>query len=139
MTWSKMFFSVNSWGTQTSTFFVLPSRFNRCEIIWAMLKRSAISRVVRSTLIAAKIWSSSVMDGRPEQHRRDWNESAQTNADKCQHLRPSLRISRCASVAFNPFRKKNNEMCRKRKIIKCAPFYLPFLTNIAHTKHVETE
>jgi len=63
----KCFF--RSWGTQTSAFFV-PSRFNCCEtVVWAMLKRSTISRVVRyrSTLIAAKIWSLSMVNGRAEQ------------------------------------------------------------------------
>lgn len=62
-------FSVSSWGIQTSPFFVISSHFNRCTtVVWAMLKSSTISCVVRCrpTLIAVKIWSLSVVNGRPE-------------------------------------------------------------------------
>jgi len=109
-------------GSKTSAFFIILSRFNRYEtVVWAMLKQSAISRVVRcrSTLIAAKICSSSVMDERPERAALEVYISG-TKARKCWEVSALMvespytpHISRCASVTFNPFRKKNNKMYRK--------------------------
>jgi len=120
-----MFFSVNSWGTQTLAF--IPSRFNRCKtFVWAMLQRSAISRVVRcrSTLIADKIWISggwttgagSIDEIYISLERNRANQRWQVSAFMAESPY-TPHIWRCASVAFNPFRKKNNKMCRKCTIL----------------------
>jgi len=68
------------------------------------------------------------------QHRRGLylrNESAQTNAGKCQHLWSTLCTRHISHVVLPLllifFRR------RRIKFVEYIPFYLLFLTNIAHT------
>jgi len=68
-----------------------------------------------------QIWLSSVVNGRPKRaalamfislERKRANQHWQVSALMAESPY-TLHISRCASVAFNSFRKKNNKMCRK--------------------------